>query len=127
MDSSSTSMASSASISHLVDPTSKHFLGMTLQKCHTTRISTYTRLFNISVFLLFVAFIGGTLYYLYKRKPTEYDRRRKMIEEQQYIMSKIRFYQGENLHTKASSITQLPMPEEDYYARRLASPSDQNL
>jgi hypothetical protein len=59
---------------------------------------------------------------MYKRKPSEYDKRQKMMEEQKYIMSKIRFYQGENLHAKASSLTQLPLPEEDYYARRLASP-----
>lgn len=71
----------------------------------------YTRLFNISIFLAFALFVGGALYYMYKRKPTEYDKHRKMIEEQNYIMSKIRFYQGENLHAKASSLTQLPMPD----------------
>lgn len=109
-------------MSHLVDPNSKHFLSMSLQKCHTTRISMYTRLFNLSVFLAFILFVGGALYYMYKRKPTDYDKRQKMIEEQKYIMSKIRFYQGENLHAKASSVTQLPLPEEDYYAHRLASP-----
>lgn len=109
-------------MSHLVDPNSKHFLTMTLQKCHTKRISTYTYLFNVSVLLAFIVFVGGSLYYMYKRKPTEYDKHKKMIEDQKYIMSKIRFYQGENLHAKASSVTQLPLPEEDYYARRLASP-----
>jgi len=61
---------------------------------------------------------------MYKRKPTDYERQQKMIEEQKYIMSKIRFYQGSNLHTKASHLTQLPLPEEDYYAKRLASPGE---
>lgn len=93
---------------------------MSLQKCHNTRISTYIRMFNITVFLLFVIIVGGALYYLYKRKPTEYDKHRKMIEDQKYIMSKIRFYQGSNLHNKASNLTQLPLPEEDYYARMIS-------
>jgi len=106
--------------SHLVDPSSKHFIGISLQKCHNTRITTYIRLFNITVFVLFALFIGGTLYYLYKRKPTEHDKYQKMIEDQKYIMSKIRFYQGNDLHTKTSSLSQLPLPEEDYYARRLS-------
>lgn len=107
-------------ISHLVDPSSKNFLCMSLQKCHNTRISTYIRIFNITIFVLFVIFVGGTLYYLYKRKPSEHDKYQKMLEDQKYIMSKIRFYQGNDLHTKASHLTQLPLPEEDYYASRLA-------
>lgn len=109
-----------STISHLVDPSSKNYLCMSLQKCHHTRINTYTRIFNISVFAFFVFFVAASLYYLYKRKPTEYDKQRKMIEDQKYIMSKIRFYQGSNLHTKASNISQLPLPEEDYYARMIS-------
>ncbi len=77
-------------------------------------------MFNITVFLLFVLVSGASLYYLYKRKPSEYDKHRKMIEDQKYIMSKIRFYQGNNLHTKATNLTQLPLPEEDYYARMIS-------
>lgn len=106
-------------MSHLVDPSSKHFICASLQKCHNTRVSTYIRIFNITVFALFVFFVGGTLYYLYKKKPTDYDKHKKMMEDQKYIMSKIRFYQGNDLHLKTTQLTQLPLPEEDYYASRL--------
>jgi glucan phosphoethanolaminetransferase (alkaline phosphatase superfamily) len=109
-----------STMSHLVDPSSKNYLCMSLQKCHNTRVSTYIRIFNISVFLLFIFGMGASLYYLYKRKPSEYDKYQKMIEDQKYIMSKIRFYQGSNLHTKATNLTQLPLPEEDYYSRMVS-------
>ena len=92
----------------LIDSSAKDFIYNTLQKCHYNRIKIYTFALNIGVFLLFVSIFGFTLYYCYKKKPSEEEARQKILRDQEYILSKIRFYQGENLAKKTSSITQLP-------------------
>ena len=93
----------------LIDSSAKHFLYNTLEKCHYNRIKIYTIALNIIVFIVFVSIFGFTLYYCYRKKPTEEEARQKLLRDQQYIMSKIRYYQGENLNRKTSDITQLPM------------------
>jgi uncharacterized membrane protein len=61
----------------LIDPSMKYYLYNTLQNCHTTRVQVYTTIFNVVVFILFIAFVGGTLYYCYKRKLTPYEKHQK--------------------------------------------------
>jgi hypothetical protein len=93
----------------LIEPTARNFLSSTLQKCHDTRITIYTYAFNIIIFVSFVLVFGTALYYCYKNKPTEYEKQQQMLRDQQYILSKIRYYQGVQADRKTSSITQLPM------------------
>jgi hypothetical protein len=96
----------------LIDPTTKYYLYNTLQNCHTTRVQVYTTIFNVVVFILFLACVSGTLYYCYKRKLTPYEKHQKMIREQELILSKIRYYQNERVGMKSgassSYITNLP-------------------
>lgn len=94
---------------NLIDLSTKHFLYNTLEKCHHNRIKIYTFAFNVMVFILFTTIFGLTLYYCYKKKPSEEELRQRVLKEQQYILSKIRFYQGENLNKKSTNITQLPI------------------
>ena len=44
-------------------------------------------------------------------KPTDYEKQRRMVKDQQYILSKIRFYQDINEKQKHNSsfITNLPV------------------
>ena len=92
----------------LVDSSAKHFLYNTLEKCHYNRVKIYTIALNIIVFVCFVSIFGLTLYYCYKKKPSEEEAQQKLLRDQKYILSKIRYYQGENFNRKTSDITQLP-------------------
>ena len=92
----------------LIEPSAKHFLYSTLQKCHDNRVQLYTIALNVIVFILFVVILCVILYYCYKRKLSPEELQQKMLKEQQYILSKIRFYQNENIHKKTSDITNLP-------------------
>lgn len=92
----------------LIEPNARYFLYSTLQKCHDNRIKIYTTVLNISVFVLFIGCIGITLYYCYRKKPTDYELQQKIMRDQQYILSKIRFYQSENMKRNTSNITNLP-------------------
>ena len=97
----------------LIEPNIKYVLFSTLQKCHNHRVKIYNWFFNICIFSAFVLIFGGGLYYCYKTKPTPEELRQKMIKDQNYIMSKIRFYQNEKLqertNNQTSEITNLPM------------------
>jgi len=93
---------------HLIEPSMKNYLFNTLKQCHDIRIHFYSYVLNISIFLLFVAIFGYTLYYCNKTKLTDYEKSQKMLRDQQYVLSKIRFYQEENKEKKVSSLTNLP-------------------
>jgi hypothetical protein len=94
----------------LIEPIAKNFLYHTLNKCHEHRTQIYVFVFNLGVFILFILVVGTTLYLCYRKKPTPEELRHKMLRDQQYVLSKIRFYQGENRKQKehTNEITNLP-------------------
>ena len=98
----------------LIENTAKTYLFSILQKCHENRITIYYYVFNLTIFILFVLITGYTLYYCYTHKLSDYEKERRMIRDQQYIMSKIRFYQEENKERKMSGITNLPFLEQNF-------------
>lgn len=109
----------------LIDNYTKYYLYDTLYSCHQTRIKYHTILFNAIVFVLFVSVFGGVLYYCYKKKPTLEKSKQQMERDQQFILSKIRFYQEQNqkIRESASPITGLPSIEQyhDQYHSKMRS------
>lgn len=97
---------------NLIDPSVKYNLYNRLSSCHNTRVSMYTWVLNIGVFVVFVSITAAALYYCYTRKLTPEERYNKMMRDQSYIMSKIRFYQNERANMPLSSITSLPIVKE---------------
>jgi len=94
----------------LIEPNAKYYLFDTLKHCHDHRITLYYYALNISVFVIFVGITGYLLYYCHTHKLSDYERERKMIKDQQYVLSKIRFYQEEKKQQNQSqtSMTNLP-------------------
>lgn len=95
-------------LSHLIEPTAKFYLFNTLKDCHDNRLVIYYYVLNIGVFVFFSLILGYVLYYCYTHKLSDYEKERRMLRDQQYILSKIRFYQEENKDRKVSPITSLP-------------------
>lgn len=99
----------------LIEDTAKNYLYATLQKVHYTRVRYYNIVYNVGVFLAFVAVVGGILYYLYRTKKTPVQNYNKLLRDQEYVLSKIRYYQEQKqiIDEKASSyssmITDLPV------------------
>lgn len=98
----------------LIEANMKDYLFNTLKQCHTTRVNIYYYIFNIGIFLLFVAVVGTVLYRCNTNKPTEYERQQKLLRDQQYVMSKIRYYKDEvdsreNQHN--TRLTDLPFAQ----------------
>jgi hypothetical protein len=92
----------------LIEPNVRAYMLNTLQRCHNYRMETYTYALNIGVFIFFVIITALVLYYCYNRHLTPTEREAKMVRDQQYVLSKIRFYQDEQKKISSSRITNLP-------------------
>jgi hypothetical protein len=93
----------------LIEPTSKYYMSEILSKCHDTRVSVYQYSLNIGVFIVFIIVTSIVLYYCYRTKLTPEEEHNKSLKNQEYILSKIRFYKDHQrtIHSK-SDITTLP-------------------
>jgi len=95
-------------LSHLTESNTTSFLFNTLKHCHENRVNIYYYVLNISVFVIFAGIASYVLYYCYTHKLSAHERERKNVKDQEYILSKIRYYQEEHRERNSSGITNLP-------------------
>jgi len=84
----------------------------TLQKCHSNRTTIYYYALNVGVLVAFIGLVGLVLYNAYKNKLSPYEQHEKMIRDQEYVLSKIRWFQEDRKvahESELSSITNLPV------------------
>ena len=102
-------------MSHLVDGPAKEYLMGTLHNCHDIRVRYYSVMLNMGVFLGFVFIVVSILYYCYLTKTSTKETSYKIMKDQDYILSKIRFYQDqqrritESAASYSTTITDLPV------------------
>jgi anaerobic C4-dicarboxylate transporter len=96
----------------LIEPGAQNYMVQVLQTCHSNRVNIYLYVLNISVLALFLLVLAAILYYCHKRKLSPQEAYQKQLKEQDYILSKIRYYKEHqrNISSKAS-ITGLPMTD----------------
>ena len=89
----------------LIDTSAIHYLDGALKKSHEIRIKYHRILWNIG--LVFVCFFitGSVLYYRYTNRPTHEEANYKLIKDQEYVLSKIRFFQEQNQRINESTRT----------------------
>jgi hypothetical protein len=94
----------------LIEQGARSYMSEILNKCHENRVNIYLYSLNTGVFIGFCFIVFLVLYYCYKVKLTPEEEYQKKIKEQEYILSKIRFYKEHqrNIASKAS-ITELPV------------------
>ena len=93
----------------LIESGAKNYMSSVLNKCHENRISIYLWSLNAGVLFFFIGIVLLVLYYCYKNKVSPEENYQKMLEEQEYVLQKIRFYKEHqrNINSRAS-ITGLP-------------------
>jgi hypothetical protein len=102
---------------HLIESTTKHYIFNTLQQCHNNRVNVYYYALNVGVFIFIILVFGGTLYICSRKKVTDQEKQQKMLKDQQYILSKIRYYQEDKKQrhdSQGSNITDLPIVNNTY-------------
>ena len=80
---------------HLVDKPFQYFMNEKLNQCHTNRTNIYYYVFNVSILLIFIGVVALILFYSHKNKLSDVEKQRQLLHDQQYVLSKIRFYKDE--------------------------------
>jgi len=106
--------------SHLVEQGVRGYLYRALDHCHGNRVGIYNYVFNILVFVIFVVVFGLSMWYAYRNKMTPYDQYKQQIRDQEYVLSKIRYFQTQKdlQREQLSAITQLPVLSQDELRNR---------
>lgn len=94
----------------LVDPSFHNYMNGSLFACHSTRVNFYYYILNLSILLIFVIIFGYALYCCNTQKLSDYDKQQKLLQEQQYVLSKVRYYKQEiaQKNDNINLITNLP-------------------
>jgi hypothetical protein len=97
----------------LIEPKCRSYMSEILNKCHDNRVNIYLYSLNIGVLVSFSLVVFLVLYYCYKTKMNPEEEQQKRIKDQEYILSKIRYYKEHqrNIASKAT-ITALPVLDE---------------
>lgn len=93
----------------LIEHGARSYMSEILNKCHENRVNIYLYSLNIGVLFCFCLVVFLVLYYCYKTKLTPEEEYQKKIKDQEYILSKIRFYKDHQRNINNSSITELPV------------------
>ncbi len=94
-------------IPNLIEDNVSDYLQNSLRMCHMNRVKMYSFALNFTIVLLFLMVCGGFLYYRYTNRPSPYEKQQKLYKDQEYILSKIRFYQSEQKNLMTSPIGNL--------------------
>ena len=96
----------------LIEPGVKYFFKGILRECNNYKQKNYNLFYNISLFILFFFILGIILSYKYKGNKTAQEKYQKNLQDKQYIMSKLVYYNRANLENKQriqnNMITNLP-------------------
>jgi len=97
----------------LIDPSFRNYMFHTLRSCHQYRENIYYYILNFGILFVFVIIAGLALYNCSLNKMSDLEKQQKMIQDQQYVMSKIRHYKQEMDDNKEmmTNITNLPALE----------------
>ena len=97
-------------IPRLIENSSKYYMSELLNKCHQNRVQVYQYSLNIGICIVFIIVTTLILYYCYRVKLSPEEEYQKKIKDQEYILSKIRFYKDQQrVINSKSDITQLPV------------------
>lgn len=95
----------------LIEYSAKSYIFNALRQCHMNRTDVYFYVLNIGILILFLGIVGTVLYYCNKSKLSDYDKKQKILADQKYVLSKIRYYQDDaktKKESQFSGITNLP-------------------
>jgi len=87
----------------LVSNNLKNYLVNKLQECNYKKIKNNNLYFNIFFFIIFIFIFGSILIFKFKGLKDKNLHYKKQIRDKEYIMSKLIFYNKQNLENKNRS------------------------
>ena len=96
----------------LVDNGVKYFFNGVLGECHKFKQQHFNIYYNVSMFVLVIGALGIFLFIRYKGNKSKQELNNKNLKDKQYIMSKLIYYNRQNIDNnqriKNNMITNLP-------------------
>ena len=96
----------------LVDNSTKYFFNGILKECNKFKQKNLNLYYNLSLFILFIVIVGCILFFRYKGNLTKKQLSAKQTKDNNYIMSKLIYYNRQNIdnqqRTNNNLITNLP-------------------
>jgi hypothetical protein len=93
----------------LIENGARYYMSSVLENCHSNRVNIYLYALNFGVLVGFLTIAGLVLYYCYQNRLSPEAAYQKQLKEQDYILSKIRFYKDHQASIASrASITGLP-------------------
>ena len=87
----------------LIDTSAIQYLDSALKKSHEIRIKYHRILWNAGLVFGVFFIVAAVLYYRYTNRPTPKEANYKLIKDQEYVLSKIRFFQEQNQQIQESN------------------------
>ena len=98
----------------LTEPGVKYFLDKTLKNCKIKRDIFNNKIINICLFSILLIICSGVLYYKYKTRPTEEERKKIKQLKRDYFITKVRKLETKKATRLSESITNLPKFESPF-------------
>lgn len=98
----------------LTEPGVKYFLKETLKNCRVKKDIEFNQLVNLALLTSFVVISSMLLYYKYKTRPTEEDRKKVKQLKRDYFMNKVRQLEAKKAKQLNQQITNLPKFESPF-------------
>lgn len=89
----------------LIDTHTLYYLEGALKKSHEIRVKYHRIIWNFGIVFTFFFMVGCFLYYRYTNRPSQQEANYKLIKDQEYVLSKIRFFQEQNQRINESKRT----------------------
>ena len=98
----------------LTEPGVKYFLKETLKNCRIKKNTEFNQLMNLALLTSFVVISSVLLYYKYKTRPTEDDRKKIKQLKRDYFVNKVRQLEAKKAKQLDRQITNLPQFESPF-------------
>lgn len=96
----------------LVDNSTKYFFNGILKECNKFKQKNFNLYYNLLLFILFIVIVGCILFFRYKGNLTKKQLYAKQTKDNNYIMSKLIYYNRQNIENQQrinnNLITNLP-------------------
>ena len=98
----------------LTEPGVKYFLKETLKNCRIKKDTEFNQLMNLALLTSFVIISSVLLYYKYKTRPTDDDRKKIKQLKRDYFVNKVRQLEAKKAKQLDRQITNLPQFESPF-------------
>ena len=94
---------------NLIEPGTKYFFRSSLKQCNIVKQHHMNKLYNITMFGIFLFILVCILFYNYKGRLSKEEKSIKLEKERQYILEKVRSIDEERQKMSQQIITNLPI------------------